>query len=130
MRSLIFAFLILASVRTGAASDPAKSYRVLYTPHFEIIFAEEQRELAKRYALAAEQAYELLAPFFTEAPPVTPIFLNDNTDGSNGMASFLPYPVISVFPVLPGTLESVDDFGDWTLEMIVHEYTHILNMYP
>lgn len=122
-------FFVLFS-RSTLAADPSVVYRVLYTPHFEIIFRDHQRDLAKRYALAAEQAYELLQPIFKEGPDVTPIFIKDDTDASNGMAAFLPYPIITVNPVLPGALDSIDDYGDWPFEMIAHEYTHILNMYP
>jgi hypothetical protein len=125
-----FALLLLLSFAVAATPRPEWNFRVLTTPHFEIIFRDTERDLAKRYALAAEQAYELLMPIFKEGPALTTIFINDDTDGSNGMAGFLPYPMITVYPVLPSTLDSIDDYGDWPLEMIVHEYTHILNMYP
>src|SRR5438105_3868531 len=95
-KTLFLVFLLCAQARAAAAPRPDWSYRVLYTPHFEIIFHDTQRELAKHYALAAEQAYELLFPIFKEGPAVTPIFINDDTDLSNGMASFLPYPMITV----------------------------------
>ncbi|MGZ3722364.1 MAG: hypothetical protein ACXVA9_05510, partial [Bdellovibrionales bacterium] len=122
--------LVFTAHESCATARPEWNYRVLTTPHFEIIFRDEQRDLAKRYALAAEQAFELLMPIFSEGPAVTTILISDDTDGSNGMASFLPYPMITVYPVLPTTIDSIDDYGDWPLEMIVHEYTHILNMYP
>jgi len=113
-----------------ASLNSSWKFRVLRSPHFEIIYREEQKELAKRYALAAEQAHELLFPIFKEGPRNTIIFLRDDTDASNGMANFLPYPHITVYPVLPSTLDSVDEYGDWAFEMMLHEYTHILNMYP
>ncbi|MGE0528991.1 MAG: hypothetical protein AB7P49_18180, partial [Bdellovibrionales bacterium] len=43
---------------------------------------------------------------------------------------FLPYPHIVIYPVLPTPYDSIDEYGDWPLEMMLHEYTHILNMYP
>jgi hypothetical protein len=127
----IFLLLLLAvsSLRAYAIA-PDWSYRVLVSPHFELIYRDTQKPLAKRYLLAAEQAYELLFPIFKEGPSHTIIFLKDDTDMSNGEAEFLPYPHIKVYPVLPSTFDSIDDFGDWAFEMIVHEYTHILNMYP
>lgn len=126
----LYVLLIFTSAFAGAGGSPSWRYRVLQTSHFEIIFREEQRDLAKRYALAAEQAYEVLIPIFKEAPSKTIIFLDDSTDMANGMATFLPYRMIGVNPVLPGTFSSIDDYGDWPFEMILHEYTHILNMYP
>jgi hypothetical protein len=122
--------LLIHFPQTSAQSNPKWKYRVLRSPHFEIIYRDEQKDLAKRYVLAAEQAHELLFPVFKEGPHKTVIFLKDDTDNSNGLANFLPYPHITVYPVLPSTLDSIDDYGDWPLEIMVHEYTHILNMYP
>lgn len=112
------------------AINPRWKYRVMTSPHFEIIFREEQKALAKRYILAAEQAHDLLMPIFKEGPSQTIIVLQDDTDLSNGLANFLPYPIIVVFPVLPTQGDSTDEYGDWPFEVIVHEYAHILNMYP
>ena len=105
-------------------------YRTLRTPHFEIIFNEEQRPLAKRYALAAERAHELVFPIFNEGPARTILVLQDDTDDANGEANFLPYPHIRVYPVLPIADGGLGDYGDAALELMVHEYTHILNMNP
>jgi len=112
-----------------AEPEPSWKFRVLKSAHFEIIYQQEQLTLAKKYALASEQAYDLLWPIFQEAPSKTIVVLTDETDESNGMATFLPYPAIYVYPVLPSAGDTVDEFGDWPLEMMVHEYTHILNMY-
>ena len=127
---LTLLFILLFAGAAPASPMPGWVFRVMKTDHFEIIYRTEQKALAKRYALAAEQAYELLIPIFKEAPANTIIVISDETDSSNGLATFLPYPIIYVYPVLPTTLDSIDEYGDWALEMIVHEYTHILNMYP
>lgn len=105
------------------------TYKVLVSPHFEILYREDQKDLAKHYIIAAERAHELLLPIFKEGPSSTTILLQDDTDLANGEATFIPYPHIIAFPVLPGTMDSIDDYGDWALELMVHEYTHILNMY-
>lgn len=112
-----------------ADPEPGWKFQVIRTAHFEIIYETKQLPLAKQYAAAAERAYDLLIPIFKEAPYKTIVVLTDETDLSNGMATFLPYPSIYVYPVLPSVLDSNDDYGDWPLEMLVHEYTHILNMY-
>ncbi len=131
----VIARLLLAATAAfslAASASPLSSwaFRVLRTDHFEIVYRDNQKDLAKRYAVASEQAYELLIPIFKEAPSKTILVITDETDASNGLATFLPYPTIYVYPVLPTTLDSIDEFGDWPLEMVVHEYTHILNMYP
>lgn len=132
MRLILFIFSILciadAFAQGATRLDPKLKFEVFVSPHFEIIFASENRDLAKRYILAAEQAYELLIPIFKEAPEKTYIVLKDDTDIANGMATFLPYPQIVVFPVLPSIFNG-NEYGNWTLEMVIHEYTHILNIY-
>jgi hypothetical protein len=124
-------FVLWLTLLSVAHADPESSWKfqVLRTEHFEIIYDVRQPVLAKQYAVAAERAYELLFPIFKEAPYKTIVVLTDETDLSNGLATFLPYPSIYVYPVLPSVLDSNDDYGDWPLEMLVHEYTHILNMY-
>lgn len=126
----LIATALMTTAIAASATDWRWSYRVLRSPHFELVYRREQKALAKRYILAAEQARELLMPIFKEGPDKTIIFLQDDTDAANGEADFLPYPRITVYPVLPSTLDSIDEYGDWALEMMLHEYTHILNMYP
>lgn len=132
IKHVLYGLLLLSFSFSAKAlkPDPAIRFSTFESQHFEIIFDREQKELAQRYLLAAEQAYDLLIPIFKEAPAKTYLILRDETDITNGMANFLPYPHIIVYPVLPSTLDSIDDYGDWTLEMMVHEYTHILNLYP
>ncbi len=128
---LFFLILTAALIHPAhARTNPAWEFRVLQSPHFEVIYRKEQKELAKRYALASEQARELLLSVFKEGPDKTIVYLSDDTDQSNGLADFLPYPHITVYPVLPSSLDSIDEYGDWPLEIMLHEYTHILNMYP
>lgn len=114
----------------AAAIDPRWAYRTLYSPNFELIYREDQKLLAKRYIVAAEQAHELLMPIFKEGPRRTIVVLQDDTDLSNGLANFIPYAHIVIYPVLPTQGDSTDEYGDWPLEVMIHEYAHILNMYP
>ncbi len=128
-RPLCFFFVALFGLQAHAI-DPRWKYRVLLSPHFELIYREDQKPLAKRYILAAEQAHELLMPLFREGPRRTIVVLQDDTDNSNGLANFIPYAHIVIYPVLPGQGDSTDEYGDWALEVMIHEYAHILNMYP
>ena len=130
IKPLLYCLLFLSFSAHSLKPDPSIRFGSLESQNFEIIFDRNHKNLAQRYLLAAEQAYELLLPIFKEAPTKTYIILRDDTDVTNGLANYLPYPHIVVYPVLPSTLDSIDDYGDWTLEMMVHEYTHILNLYP
>jgi hypothetical protein len=105
-------------------------FKTLRSEHFDVIYRTDQRELANLYMKAAEDSYSLLFPLFQEAPSRTVIVIRDDTDLANGLATFLPYPLIIVNPVLPGAGQSIGDYGDWAFEIVLHEYTHILNMHP
>src|SRR5580698_2831385 len=117
--SLAAIWLLLSSATLWAAPPAAWTFKVLRSPHFEVIYRSDQKDLAKRYILAAEQARELLLTIFSEAPDNTIIYIDDSTDNSNGAADYLPYPMISVYPVLPTTLDSIDDYGDWPFEIML-----------
>ncbi|MGE3758660.1 MAG: hypothetical protein AB7H97_12935, partial [Pseudobdellovibrionaceae bacterium] len=121
---------ILPAIGRSALSPEATSWQKISTPHFDIVYDAKHKELAEGYAVRAEKAYELLIPIFREAPAKTTILINDSTDLANGYATRIPYPFIMVYPVLPGPLETISEYGDWALELIIHEYTHILSFEP
>lgn len=122
--------LVLFPRHHAQAIEPSWHFQVLRSPHFEIIYRDTQEALAKKYLTAAERAREILVPIFEEGPGKTILVLMDDTDEPNGLAFFLPYPQITIFPVLPSSNTGLEEYGDWPLEMMLHEYTHILNMYP
>lgn len=122
---LLLILALIGSTATAASVDYRIHWRTLRTPHFEIIYDREHKDLAEQYGVAAEQAYEVLRTRFSEQPSKTTIVLNDMTDQANGLATFLPYSLIEVFPVLPDSLSTLDYYGNWPLEMIMHEYTHV-----
>lgn len=126
---------VLAAIAVGAnraeASDPSIEWRQIRTPHFMVIFDSRHHELAKLYAEFAEQAYATVAPSFGGiTPPQTVLVINDSSDIANGFAMSLPYPMISAYPVLPSSLDAISDYGNWGLELLIHEYTHILTFEP
>ena len=129
VRCALLAAVILGAARAGAV-DWRWSFRRLRGPHFDVVYNKDQRALARHYLIAAERAHELVFPLFNEGPARTLIVLQDDTDESNGEANYLPYPHIRVYPVLPTSTSGLGEYGDWAVELLVHEYTHILNMYP
>ncbi len=113
-----------------AAPDPSIVWKTLETEHFTVLHDSRHYELALEYARDAERAYRATAGFFKEAPGRTVLVIDDSVDLANGFATGLPYPMITVFPVLPAPLDSISDYGDWSLELLTHEYTHILQFEP
>jgi Tol biopolymer transport system component len=130
MIRLLALLLFFTHVIPAHAIDPRWKYKVLTSPHFELLYREDHAALAKRYIIASERAFDLLMPIFKEGPSKTYVLLRDDTDSANGLADFLPYPRIVIFPVLPSQADTIDEYGDWPLEVMIHEYAHILNMYP
>lgn len=129
------AFLALnlaAIMASGVASalPPEIHWEKIETPHFTVVYDAKQPELGELYARSAEQAFHLVSPTFGLWPDKTVIIVDDSTDIANGSATGIPYPLISAYPVLPASLDSVADYGNWGLELITHEYTHILNFEP
>lgn len=117
--------------QSPALEVPAEwKFKKISTPHFDIIYNAEQQNLGNHYAQQMERAYDLLAPVFSVHPEKTLVIVNDKTDATNGYATRIPYPHIMTYPVLPGPQESLSESADWTLELLAHEYTHILTFEP
>jgi hypothetical protein len=57
----------------------------------------------------------------------TELLLSDQTDSANGSATALPYNAIRLNVTAPDDLSPLGDVDDWYLELLTHEYTHILH---
>lgn len=130
-------FLILAQIPlffltfpAKAQVDPAIQWKVLHLPHFELIYDAKHQELANIYADRLEDNLRFLNQYFEFIPKKTTVVLNDRSDLTNGYATPIPYRTIVSFPVLPGPLDTVGDYGDWARELTMHEYTHMLSFEP
>lgn len=123
-------FLLFVPPTLALEVPPEWKYKKIKTPHFDIIYNSAQQDLGELYARHMERAFTLLSPVFTTQPERTLVIINDKTDATNGYATRIPYPHIVTYPVLPGPQESLSESGDWALELLAHEYTHILNFEP
>ncbi len=84
--------------------------------------------VAERIAAIAEDTHARLAgPLGWEPARVTQIVLTDDTDSANGSATSIPQNVVRLFVTAPDDLSPLNDYDDWQLELITHEYTHILH---
>lgn len=129
MTTLIFLLTLLTTPHTYAV-DPSINWKVIKTPHFEVIYDAKQHQIAQQYAGYAEYSFDLLSPIFKEFPDKTVVVIDDSSDQANGYATRLPYPLINVRPVLPEQSETIGMYGNWGYELILHEYTHILSFEP
>jgi hypothetical protein len=122
--------LILPSTASALEVPASWQFKKISTAHFDVIYDARQQPLGELYAAQAEKAFSFLSPVFSSTPEKTLIIVNDKTDSTNGYATRIPYPHIMIYPVLPGPHESLSESGDWSLELIAHEYTHILTFEP
>ncbi len=111
-----------------AASDPKLLWRTIETPHFRITYYSTEDDVARHLATLAEAIYARLVPAVGWPPgEITEITLTDQTDAANGSASALPYDTIHLNVTAPDDMSPLGDVDDWYLELLTHEYTHILH---
>ncbi|NJL26036.1 MAG: hypothetical protein HC902_13300 [Calothrix sp. SM1_5_4] len=127
---LVAAILVFAGDRARAV-DPSWKFKTLRSPTSSL-FTKRIRKLTGPSATSSRpnRRTNFFFPCSRRGRTKPTSSFQDDTDASNGMANFLPFPMIVVYPVLPVPGSSLDEYGDWALEMMIHEYAHILNMYP
>ena len=100
------------------------------SPHFHVLYRKGEDTLSIRALKAAERAYSLLTPILTEAPKKTWIVLADFHDDLNGYGLAFPYPHMVIFTSPPLPSSELADLDDWFESVILHEYVHVLHLYP
>lgn len=100
------------------------------SPHFKILFDPVDEPLAKRALSAAEKAYQLLDPIFEDKPELTWIVLATYQDSPNGFGISFPYPHMVIFAAPPQPDSQLAALDDWLSSVILHEYAHVLHLFP
>lgn len=119
------------SLLQGPKLDPALTWKVLRTPHFQVTFHQGEEALAQKAARVAEDVHTILVPRLGWAPDEpTHIVLIDNADTTFGAAT--PFPnntiYISLTPPPGSPVPFLVGFDDWLQEVLTHEYAHILQL--
>jgi WD40-like Beta Propeller Repeat len=130
-----FAFLVAVVVASvaftpcaRAANNPKLAWKTLETEHFRINYYSTEDEVAQHVATLAEAIHTRLLPAIGWAPSEkTEIVLTDQTDSANGSATALPYDAITLYVTAPDDMSPLGDVDDWYVELVTHEYTHILH---
>lgn len=119
---------IAVATRAEAASDPRLLWKTIETRHFRVNYYSTEEPVAERVATLAESIFERLAPAVGWQPTEkTELAITDQTDAANGLASALPYNAIRLNVTAPDDMSPLGDYDDWYLELLTHEYTHILH---
>jgi Tol biopolymer transport system component len=121
---------LISLVTSGArAGDPYLRWYTIVTPHFRVHYHGGLEEAAQKVANVAEHAHRELVPELGWKPQeVTHIVLSDDSDFANGLASTTPYDYIRLFVSSPDDMSLLSDYDDWLVELVTHEYTHILHI--
>ena len=126
---LVMAFVLLgAPPAARAESDPALRWYSITTPHFRITYHSGLEQIAQHVANVAESIYTNMSGAVGWAPAeLTEISLSDVNESANGSAGALPYNAIRLLVTAPEDMSPLGDVDDWYLELVTHEYTHILH---
>ena len=111
------------------ALDPKLNWRSLRSEHFIVHFPQSHTQTAQRISHLAEQIHHRLSPQLAWQPDQpTHLVLNDFSDTANGSATVVPYNLISLNLSPPPSGSELSDFNDWMENLLVHEYSHILQL--
>lgn len=125
---LAFVLVLAAPLPVRAASDPSLVWKTIETPHFRITFHSGLDQIAEHVASVAEGIHEEMTGAVGWAPGErTEILLADVSETANGSAGALPFNAIRLLVTAPEDMSPLGDVDDWYLELVTHEYTHILH---
>lgn len=120
---------LLSAAPAHATGDPDLAWFTLKTKHFHITYPAPLEPVARRVAEVSETAHERLkGPLGYEPDSPTEVLLTDDSESANGSATALPYNTITLYVTSPEDLSPLNDYDDWYLSLVTHEYTHILHV--
>ncbi len=112
--------------------DPKLSWYTFESKHFAVHFSNQdsfksQEKLTREIINDCEDAYTRLVPFMGWRPKHrTDIVIADIYDYVSGWATPFPNNIIFICPTFQKDM--LVNYDDWFDNLIIHEYTHILNM--
>ena len=139
-----FSFVVFSSSNTQATllvtTDPFGSYdanglspfwdwKTVESPHFRVTYPVELREVAQKTTGYLEEAHRILSPLLRWQPSNrTQILLIDNQDAANGLTTAVLRYGIVLWVTPPDTWMGTEFYDDWLRLLVIHEYTHLLNI--
>jgi Tol biopolymer transport system component len=130
--AVIFTLPIYSSKLTAQSYSmdlvpPGRSWLQLETLHFKVLFQPAHRAQAEKCARLAEQTHDRLVPFLKWKPGGrTEIIITDHLDQANAITTAFPRRSIVIYLSQPAGQPG--NYEDWMEELVVHEYTHLLDM--
>lgn len=117
------------SLGDGLGISPFYDFKQIETEHFMIYFPSELTPQAKRVAQIYEETHQFLKLELDWQPALkTNVLIVDQFDAANGLTSAVSRLGMVLYLTPPETWFSTNYYEDWLRLLIVHEYTHFLNM--
>jgi hypothetical protein len=133
-RVVLAIMLVLACILGGgmparAAYDPNLHFYTIETPHFRVTYHTGLERVGQYVASTAESIYGHMVEALGYEPTSdkTDILLTDGAETANGAASALPYNALRLIVTAPDDMSALGDVDDWYLELVSHEFTHVLH---
>lgn len=124
-----FFVLSVSSPSWAAMYDPGAKWKIIRTGHFKINYPEKIEPIAQKAARILEEVYpEITAKWEWKPWGPTEVILTDDTDVANGMASVLPYNWMAIYVASPNPDNSLAHYDEWLRMLLVHEFTHIVQL--
>lgn len=109
--------------------SPYADWKELETTHFRITFPAELADVARQSANYYEEAHELLSERLNWVPDQkVQVLIVDNADAANGMTATQARFGMLLYVTPPDNWFSTYYYDNWLRFLILHEYTHFLNM--
>ncbi len=127
--SLVFALLIICTFSANAqyfqtGQDPSLiRWKQINTYNFQVIYPEEFEKQAQRISFVLEKVYEYGTKSLNFQPRKVSVILHTRTVNSNGLLAWAPKR-IELFTTPHQQIYA----QDWTEELALHEFRHLVQM--
>lgn len=129
LTALLVALLLAFGVRLQAASyPPSYHFRTVSTDHVSVHFPQGFETMARQAATMATEILSWHEARYGQKVGRVQIVIVDADDQSNGFASPLPFPLVTIRAVSP---DGTDDFGNhegWLRLVLTHELAHTVHL--
>jgi hypothetical protein len=129
--ALVAALLLLvlpASGANAASYPPSYHFQTVSTDHVSVHFPQGFEAMARQAATMATEILSWHEARYGRKVGRVQIVIVDADDQSNGFASPLPFPLVTIRAVAP---EGTDDFGNhegWLRLVLTHELAHTVHL--
>lgn len=123
---IITVSILLAGSAQAGMFDPGADWQTIKSEHFRVHYAKKIEDVAQRAANILEEIYpEVTAKWEWKPWEYTEVILLDSSDGSNGLASTLPYNWMLIYVTPPQPDSALAHYDNWLRMLLIHEFTHI-----